>query len=240
MLKRVKVRDKVIYLMFDLKNQGKFRLKKLSTSEIQSTYNPTLKRSEIDETPFYLEWQISYYTEKEDNILQEILVNREVEIENDRGTRSVKPYELAGLLYLALKEDIIKQIDYEELKKWVYSIGEDEYLEKTVEKTTDSLQIKIRDLLFEASNVKLPFYILKNKDGTWIEAITQKQQFAYGFQVMIYLCIPKICFKKEPEAWIWSINSENSEVLINLFKVFSLASERQKNDICLILEALSK
>jgi len=248
MLKAIHFLPFQIILEFEPKNKGRFRLKKLEEDEISSTYSSTIKKEEVSTKDWYLEWQISYYMEEkkkknqeqehgneQKNIIPELCLNFPIELEGEK--KKVYPYELTALLYHAFKYKLLQENSLQELFKWIESIEEKDLLENHLKPEIcieeQEKEKKIKDLNFLVAKVKLPFLVYRNTDGTWVEIIWQKQQYAYNFQPMVYFCIPRRVFS---EGYKWVIDTNNVSTLINLTKIFAITSERHHSDIKKILQ----
>ncbi|MDW7973416.1 MAG: R.Pab1 family restriction endonuclease [Thermodesulfovibrio sp.] len=231
--------NKEIKIGFELKNKGKFRLKKFELSGISSTYSPIIKKDDISGQDYYIEWQISYYIKLEDtkDYPRRLWINKEVEL--PQGKR-VYPAELFGILCLAVKNGIIDKGEVKKLIRWIASVKEENLLDKTYLKHTihQKCAIQIMDLRFETAVLELPYCVLKNDDGTWIEIIMQKQQYAYSFQPMVYLCLPHTSLKVKCDYMQWIVNKQSRSSIINTLKVFSITSKRHREDLCKIMEVL--
>ena len=120
-----------------------------------------------------------------------------------------------------------------------------EFLTNTPEVKQKNI-IKINELDFHSAITQLPTYYYKNKDSTYIEAIVKKQQYASGFQTMVYFCIPILCFSngeemigctsKDKELKLkYFVNEETSNNILCLFKVLAMASKNHQYDVIQIL-----
>jgi len=246
MLKAIYFQPPQIILEFELKNEGKFRLKKLEKDEISSTYSSTVKKEEIGTKDWYLEWQISYYIPEEKKREEEQksspklwldFIQLEIEGKKKGKKEKVYPYELPALLYYAFECKLLQENSLQELLEWIESIEENDFLENHIKPEIyiqeEVKEKKVKDLNFLFASVKLPFLIYRNTDRTWVEIIWQKQQYAYDFQPMVYFCIPHYVFK---EGYKWVIDTDNVSTLINLTKIFAITSERHHSDIKKILQ----
>lgn len=222
------------------RNKGKIRLKKLESSRIGSTYSHTINRDTARKQPYYIEWQISYYITPEEvsNYPSMLLINKRIRLPH--GEEEVYPAELFGILHLAWEKKIIEREEIDELIRWVASVREEDFLDKSLLKHNirEKYDIQIRDLKFKTAVLELPYCVLENEDGSWIEIIMQKQQYAYSFQPMVYLCLPHTALQEENDYVWWRISKQNSSSVINTLKVFSLASEKHKEDVYTIIKEL--
>lgn len=238
MLTGIKTEEKKLLLCFDIKNKGKFRVKELNESHI-SVFSKVIKSNLLDQKNWYLEWQITYFIEDRSEVtVEDLLISQEIEV-NDK---KIYPYELSGIFKKVIEIGLINLKEVNNLKNWVCKTEQsiaDSF--SVTSKNCDKFKtININEFDFECIKLELPLFIHRNNDGTWIEVLIQKQQYAYGTQPMVYFCIPKSNFKKLDNNWIWEINTTNSNVLIALFKAFASASINHRNDVCKILEFLEK
>ena len=102
---------------------------------------------------------------------------------------------------------------------------------------------------FEETSIKLPtLFMVETLDETQIEVSIQKQQYASGVQPMVYFCIPLKSFTNSSDLLGKSsvsgnklkyvISQSNVQNLLNLMKVFGMASKRHNYDIVQIIQTL--
>jgi len=122
----------------------------------------------------------------------------------------------------------------------------DDFIDKNEIVVGEHTIIELNKLPFIETSIKLPtLFMTQNSDGTQIEISIQKQQYAYGFQPMIYFCIPFRTFNNWNELngrcsvvgdeLKYTIDKNNIIVIMNLFRIFGMSSARHKNDIMKIL-----
>jgi len=142
-------------------------------------------------------------------------------------------------LYQAIKNDLLRKENLEKLLKWISEISGDKILENKLRPTFKPIEspVIIEDINLIPGMVELPFFIYEHPSGVWVEIIWEKQQYAYGFQPMVYLCIPHYKFTNQNE---WHLPKEELNILIKLFKLFGATSERHRNDVLQILMLLKK
>ncbi len=90
--------------------------------------------------------------------------------------------------------------------------------------------------------------MVETLDETQIEVSIQKQQYASGVQPMVYFCIPLKSFKDSSgllgrssvsgDKLTYVISKNNVLNIINLIKVFGMASNRHNHDIVQIIQTL--
>lgn len=237
------VKNKEIRVIIPASNAGKFRFKKRRN---RFDFGETFSTREI---PFdeqtYLEWQISYdvpVSEVERGEKKTKLISKEFIGSN--GKRKY-PYELSEIFYKAIEIGFISKTEVknllEEIKSYKNFIGEKPI---TIEHHS---QVIINGISYEETSIKLPtLFMTKTPDNTQIEISIQKQQYATGIQPMIYFCIPFKAFMNslnlngksstQDDKLEYVINKNNVSNLINLMKVFGMASKRHNHDVIEILK----
>ena len=240
--------NKRLIISLPNKNKGKFRFKKINQSGYPGASFPT-KRDKFDSS-VYLEWQIGYDISVKDIESGNKRTALKGAVFGFKGANSKekRPYELAEFLYILLKEKVLDVAILDSLQKELESYNE--FIVSTP-KVRQKGETEINSLLFDSAVTEFPTYIYHNKDGTYIEAIVQKRQYAFGFQPMVYFCIPLLCFANGKEALghnsqdkslslQYYINTENSDNILVLFKILAMASQSHQNDIVQILKVLKK
>jgi hypothetical protein len=236
----LKKEEEKIILKFDLKNQGKFRLKKFQDSSTTSTYGNSIKKENLSSTKWYLEWQISYFVyTSEIEKKPPFLVLKDKKFKTLNGKKAY-PFELSFFLYQAVKINLLKKEKLNDLIKWISKVPETEILESKLQpniRSVSSPPLSIEGLKLIPAYVDLPFLIYEHNCGVWVEIVWEKQQFAYSCQPMVYLCIPHYKFIHQNE---WHLTRENVDILLDLFKIFGITSKRHKKDVLEILNILNE
>jgi len=232
---------------FSATNNGKFRFK---TRNGDITFGKTFAtRQNIFSEKVYLEWQIGY-----DALVQDVESGKkQTKLTQERFIGSTGkekyPYELSEIFYESIKCGLIPA---QEIDKLLAEIGSYNHFfdEKEIVVETYS-SLLFNGLAFKETSIKLPtLFMPQNSDGTQIEISIQKQQYASGVQPMIYFCIPFKSFanwkdlegKKsiKGNTLKYIVKKDNVEVILNMFRVFGMASSRHKFDIEQILKTLKK
>jgi hypothetical protein len=108
-------------------------------------------------------------------------------------------------------------------------------------------EITLNNVNFEETSINLPtLFMVETLDGTQIEVSIEKQQYASGVQPMVYFCIPLTTFENSSEflsrsstrgdKLIYVISKSNSQNLVNLVRIFGMASKRHNHDIIEIMK----
>jgi len=235
----------MIDLRISNKNQGKLRFKiRKSHLEFGQSF-PTLKSQFNKEV--YLEWQIGYEAYEKDILNGRKITSLDQKSFSFLGANNKQkyPYELSEYLYQFVK----KHLSYWNQVKQIQSEIEN-YHEFLSSKPKVDLQkeITFNSLDFDSAVTKLPTYYYSNKDSTYVEIIIQKQQYASGFQPMVYFCIPLLCFSNGKEMIGHSSKEKQIELIyhfkfenvLNLFRVFAMVSQIHHDDTKKILKVLLK
>jgi len=235
-----------IELIIPATNAGKYRFKKrqnrLSFGETFSTRNEPFNEQA------YLEWQIGFDIPVRDvEAGTEVVKLHEQSFVGSNG-KNKYPYELSELFYTAIEQGFISKDEVQNLLKEIQAYREliDEKAISVDEKTSE---ITLNGINFEETNIKLPtFFMVQTFDETQIEVSIKQQQYASGVQPMIYFCIPLTSFNNSSmflgrpsisgDSLIYVISKSNVQILVNLLKVFGMASERHKHDIVEIIKII--
>lgn len=238
-----------IEIKIPAKNKGKLRFKKRNNSiEFGNTFSTRNKKFD---SSVYLEWQIGYdikrnKLKKNKNEEQFCITKHSFKGANGK----IKyPYELPKLIYLANEIGLLEKHDLMKLSEEVENY--DEYIDESVIKVEKNGQVELNGIKFEETTIKLPtLFMTETFDNTQIEVSIQKQQYASGVQPMLYFCIPFTSFSnykelsgkssKKGDELIYKIDKSNVKVLLDMVKIFGMASERHNFDIKKILEILIK
>jgi len=239
------IKENNIMLIIPATNNGKFRFKKrenrLDFGEIFST------RECLFDEKTYLEWQIGY-----DVPIKDVENGKKISKITSKhfigsNGKTKYPYELSEIFFKAMKLEFISKKEVESLLKEIKDYKS--FIDvKTISIERHS-QIIINGINFEETSIKLPtLFMIETLDKTQIEVSIQKQQYASGVQPMVYFCIPLKSFINSSDLQnkssisgdklIYVINKTNVLNLVNLMKVFGMASKRHNHDIVEILNIL--
>lgn len=238
--------ENLIKLTFSASNAGKFRFKKRN-SQIDFGKTFSTREENFDESA-YLEWQIGY-----DAIVKDVekgVKNTKITQESFIGDNGKEKYlyELSEILYQAIVAKLLILNDIDNLLNEISSYKE--FVDKKEIIIEEQSKISLNGLSFTETSIKLPTLFLPQIDGTQIEISIQKQQYASGIQPMIYFCIPFNSFSNS-EKFIgkssvkgdevtYLLDQKNIEVVLNLFKVFGMASRRHQFDVEQIIKTIKK
>jgi hypothetical protein len=236
--------NNAIELIFSAANDGKFRFK---TREQSESFGKTFATRQ---TPFnekvYLEWQVGY-----DALIDDVKSGKKTtKLTNTTfigsNGREKYLYELSEILYEAIKCGLISTKDLDKLNAEI--LGYNKFFDdkEIVLETTSA--VLINGLPFKETAIKLPTLFMPQTDGTNIEISIQKQQYASGVQPMIYFNIPFKSFanwkdldgKKSVKGnnVKYLIKKDNVEIVLNMYRVFGMASSRHKFDVEQILKTI--
>ncbi len=236
-----------IELTFSAANDGKFRFK---TREGETSFGKTFAtRQKAFNEKVYLEWQVGY-----DALVEDVKSGKkfskltQATFIGSNG-KAKYPYELSEILYQSIKCGLISLQDLDKLNAEILAYN-NFFDEKEIVVETSSALL-FNGLPFNETAIKLPtLFMPQNSDGTVIEISIQKQQYASGVQPMIYFDIPFKSFanwreldgKKsvKGDKLKYIVRKDNAEVILNMFRVFGMASTRHKFDVEQILKTLKK
>lgn len=238
--------NNTIELTFSAANDGKFRFK---TREKDQSFGQTFAtRQKAFNEKVYLEWQIGYDAMVEDVKSGKKTTKLTKEIFIGSNGREKYLYELSEILYESIKCGLLSINDLDKLNVEILSYNSFFDGKEIVVETSSS--VLFNNIPFKETAIKLPTLFMPQTDGTVIETSIQKQQYASGVQPMIYFDIPFKSFanwkdldgKKSVKGneLKYIINKENADVILNLFKVFGMASSRHKFDVEQILKTIKK
>ena len=240
-----RIQEKNVLLIIPATNSGKYRFKKrkdrLDFGEIFST------REYCFDEQVYLEWQIGYDVPVKDveEGKEKTKLNKKHFI-GSNGKRKY-PYELSEIFFTAIELYLITK---EEIKRLLGEISAyQSFIDEKVISVEHHSKITINGVSFEETSIKLPtFFMVETLDETQIEVSIQKQQYASGVQPMVYFCIPLKSFKDSSgllgrssvsgDKLTYVISKSNVLNIINLIKVFGMASKRHNHDIVQIIQTL--
>ncbi|MGZ9413658.1 R.Pab1 family restriction endonuclease [Mycoplasma sp. 1012] len=234
---KIKNNSGILELFFSSKNKGKFRWKiKESEIDFPKTFATT---KDFFQDNCFLEWQISYDKDAEQN--------KEFEFVNYKNKKK-NLFELSWILKELIENKMISTIDInkliEKIKKYNF------YFEEKKIQYQKSEEILIEEINFSQKNIVLPTFLHSFDNGINIEISIQKQQYASGFQPMVYLNIPISLFSnsmlllgqtsKHLTELKLILNKEIVTVFMTVVKIFALCSTKHKTDILNILSFLKE
>lgn len=234
-----------IKLEFPAANRGKYRFKtRAQNIAFGSTYSA--RKTAFDET-VYLEWQIGYDAEvgqvasgdKTTTLTKLTFVGA--------NGKTKYPYELSEILFYAVTHGLVS---LGEVGKLLAEIsGYNEFIDQKEIIVEEHSSLMLNGLSFAETSIKLPtLFLPQESDGTQIEISIQKQQYASGVQPMVYFCIPFQSFEnhkdfdgrasKTGEELIFFFKKANIDTVLNMFRVFGMASARHNIDTKEILKVI--
>ena len=207
--------------------------------------NPVATRSVQMEQNDYLEWQISYDTESQDDpsVLQDVVLNK------PQGTRY--GYELVRLLHESNGLGILSAARFAELTRLVNAplaagIEELEQIRREQDMQADTIATPFG---FTRHHLHVPNYLCVAAAYSVEIKIAHKQR-AVGNQAMIFVNLPlSKCQSQNQTALIgrsanklekvnYIIDGQNVDVVFDTIVAFAMASVAHRNDLRMIFEAL--
>lgn len=234
-------KNKAVLVIIDSKNEGKLRFKnRTSTFDFGQVFSTR-------DIPFgensYLEWQIGYDIPV-NKVNEETLACFGNKTFIGRNNISKVPFELFEIYLALIKSDLIHSCTTDELYNEIRNYKN--FLDTEFISVSPPEDFSINDIEFKKTRINLPtYYYLNTTDGTVIEVSIKQQQYASGTQPMIYFCIPIYSFSDgkeiigktsiEKETLCYVVGPDNKQNIIDLIKVFGMASKKHHDDILNIL-----
>ena len=223
-------------------NAGKFRFKTRNDPFQFGESVGTRQNGFVDSV--YLEWQIGYDVEVGD--AKKVTSLTQLTFVGDNG-KAKYPFELSEIYYTGIELGLTTVEETIALQNEV--AGYDEMMDDRIIEVEGHARVELNGLAFEEARISLPaFFLSQEGDGTQIEVHIKQQQYASGYQPMVYFCIPFRCFancndfagraSQPGERFNWIVNRGNFTTVKNLFRVFGMASRRHQYDAGQILDTL--
>ncbi|MBW7893803.1 MAG: R.Pab1 family restriction endonuclease [Opitutaceae bacterium] len=226
-------------------NNGRFRIKRRDNPfSFGRSFAATTEEFSRD---VYVEWQIGY-----DVTLADIRSSKKhttlshLRFTGDNGNEK-SPYELSELFYNAVVSGLISRQTVDDLLDRFAAI--EAFLDDRKIAVGPLTPVSINGIGFQQTSIALPSYFMPLPQcGMQIEVSVQKQQYAAGVQPMVYLCIPIGSFENGPsflghrakskDKLRLMLDVERVEVLVALFRVFSMCSKAHRHDVQEILSVI--
>jgi len=239
----IKKLDESILLSFPAKKAGKFYWKERTNNKAFGI-GLSMRKKKIDSTKTYLEWQIGFDFLKSDD-KESIFKDKKLSFNNHKNKEKY-PYEIAEIILFLLELNIInkKKLDelYKKIKKnSVYFIHQSVFPEKRND------LVVLNEIHFYNAYTQVPSYSYSlQDDDVSIEVITQKQQYASGYQPMVYFCVPMMKFEnpinerksKKGDLLLYRIQEKNYEVFLRTFEILAMVSQDYQSDLLQIIKKI--
>ncbi|NPV84136.1 MAG: R.Pab1 family restriction endonuclease [Candidatus Aminicenantes bacterium] len=238
---KINHKNGAVIILIDAKNDGKLRFKNRSNTfdfgQVFSTQKITFGENS------YLEWQIGYDAPV-NKVNEEILAYLGHKTFVGRNNVIKAPFELFEIYLALIKSNLIQSSITDELHNEIQKY--DIFLDTEFISLTPPEDFSINNIEFKKTRINLPtYYYLNSADGTIIEVSIKQQQYASGTQPMIYFCIPIYSFidgkemigktSVEKETLCYVIGPDNKQNIMNLIRIFGMASQKHHDDILNIL-----
>ena len=204
----------------------------------------------------YIEWQISYWAETSywmnrfGNLLNTDIKDISF-IGSDGKQKSL--YELSEYCYHLSRWGIIERQALVDIQDSLQSLTDDDMLDKhphsQVSRTHPEPKT-IHGLDFKVLKAEYPLLIYRFQGhNIFAEIVTKEKQYAVGIQPMLYFCLPitELKSRGQPligrraelkETALFTIDTSNSCILLEMIKIFGILSESHRHDIIAILGAI--
>ena len=202
--------------------QGKARIKKRDRLN-EYGFSVATKKENLSEE-CYVEWQISYGTDK----------NLE---------------DLSSFIFYFYNWKVISNQKLLEIKHFLESIDASQLIDKLTITRSEFESKNFLGFNFSVSQVKYPLLVYASNNFV-IEIVNRERQRANGVQPMLYLCFPITELKTdEPllnrttqsnEKADLEINETNIFTFLEIFKMFGILSENHRKDVLSIINVILK
>lgn len=249
---QINEKNKEIYTNIPLTTtSGKIRIKRRSMILDYGIPHASKQKEFLQNN--YIEWQIGYDVVADDSEklnLTTIPQHRFIAYNNKEKAL----YELSEYVYYLVKWQLISITQIEKIISFLQEIPVEHLIElhpRCQIKRTHPQNLEISNIIFEESKVEYPLLIHKfGKYEIIAEIIIREKQRAVGTQAMLYLCFPITELKSEipllgrlaktKETAIFKIDKSNSDVFIEMLRVFGMLSISHNKDIVAILNLILK
>lgn len=224
---------------------GKFRVKRRSGPYEYG--EPFSSRQSLFTLDNYVEWQISYDTERQIEAPSNC-----APVAYDRGGKKKFLAELSFYLYKFYMWGIIRRDDLIDLGKCLRSVKPEQLVanhEHCHITRTRPHAVNINDIPFSMMTLKYPQLVYDFDESKIIAEITiREKQRAIGIQPMLYFCIPISELKvdipligrtaERNEVAHFEFSEMNYRVVFEMVKVFGILSISHQEDILSIIRKL--
>jgi len=251
LIKRIIENEKIEVSIPLTKGAEKVRIKK---RPMLNAYGiPVATKTETFSNACYIEWQIGYDVITKDH--DKLLLTR---FHDKRfiGANGLEKalYELSEYIKLFYDWKIISEGDLSEFEDYIKGIQEEDFIEnhkdlKILRQEFEDKKINGFDFLFTRVMYPLLVYKVGNFE-IMSEIIIKEKQRARGIMPMLYLCFPITELDngssyigrtaKTKELGTLTIDKNNINVFIEIFKLFGTLSQAHNHDIQKIIECIKK
>ena len=198
----------------------------------------------------YVEWQIGYSLEDKPESRDRTSLP-DVSFMDSKGKKRIF-YELSEYLYHLYSWGIIPASEIQSTLNLVSALDEAYMIFNHLDiKAPETLPVEkeINGTLFYETILEYPKLVYQlGKFGVIAEILKKERQYAAGLQPMLYLCFPItelkvndpiLCRKAFPnEKGQFIINETNSNIVIEMIKIFGMLSPSHNHDAIEILKAV--
>lgn len=194
----------------------------------------------------YLEWLIGYDAEVQAVKAGDKVTSLTSKTFVGANGKTKYLYELSEILYYSVTAGVVTINGIRDLRGEIDTY--DEFIDAKEISVEHHADIELNGLHFAETSIKLPTLFMPQQDGTQIEISIEKQERALSVQPMIYLSIPFRCFSnseefrgrssKKGELLEYEVTNNNISTILNLFRIFGMASAKHKQDTERILDVI--
>ena len=249
MLKLDKNNKTVIYQVPLTTTSGKIRVKE---REFPNQYGiPVATRIKPFSQKHYIEWQIGYdVVSKEISDKKSTTLKDKQFIEANNKTKSL--FELSEIIYHFINWGAISKKSLEKVRDFIKETNDKLLIDVNSDFSitrTDFIPKDLFGISFQKSDVSYPLLIHKfGKFELITEIIIREKQRAIGVQPMLYFCFPITELKsdtlllgrvaKSKEFANFIFDNSNTDILLEMLKIFGILSKNHKHDILQIIDVI--
>jgi len=199
----------------------------------------------------YIEWQIGYDVVIAEEEKLNLTTLKNFKFIGANGKEKAL-YELSEYVYYLAKWNFIPKSCLSDMKKFLMDIPKENLFDLNSElsiKRSNFIEKEFNGIKFLQTKVEYPLIIHKFRKYEIITEITIKEkQRAIGVMPMLYLCFPITELKTEPillgrkakskEEAEFIINKDNSDIFVQLLKLFGMLSENHRKDVLSIIDVI--
>lgn len=229
---------------------GKIRVKR--RSHFDEYGQPVAACAESLVQSNYIEWQIGYdLLATAENAAATTLSDRTFENSKERPETKY-PYELSELLFHAYRFGWVNNDELRELVASVSAVSNGNLLDVRSDMAvlrSHPVETEVNGVSFWKMEVRYPLLVHRFGDyEIYAEVTNREKQRGVGLQPMLYVCIPlsNLVFDESPfgrtakpkEKCRWMVGPAEAPLLLELFRIFGMLSDRHRHDTLAILRTL--
>ena len=199
----------------------------------------------------YIEWQIGYDVVVAETDKLSLTTLGDIRFMGANGKEKAF-YELSEYIYYLAKWGIVSHKSLSDIKNMIVNIPSSQLFDNHTElsiKRSHFIEKEFNNLPFLFTRVEYPLIVYKfGKYEIIAEIMIREKQRAIGVMPMLYLCFPITELKtdfpllgrraRSKEHGDFIIDKDNTNVFLELLKLFGMLSENHRNDMISIIDVI--